>query len=260
MTGFDVYGRGTYGEEGNMFRWGSAMQGRFPQGLFAPLAERYDLLAELLSFGQNSRWRRRMVDHIVSSAPRSVLDVATGTASVALELVARTDARVTGIDLTEEMIRRGKATVDRRNLQGRICVVLGRAERLPFRDATFDALSFTYLLRYVSDPAAVLKELARAIAPGGRMASLEFGVPPNRFWRLWWWLYTRVVLPGAGRLFGREWLRVGRFLGPSISEHYNRYPLEWHVRAWEDAGMVEVGCVRMSLGGGLVMWGTKSPG
>jgi demethylmenaquinone methyltransferase/2-methoxy-6-polyprenyl-1,4-benzoquinol methylase len=128
-------------------------------------------------------------------------------------------------------------------------------------DDSFDALTFTYLLRYVADPQATLRELARVLRPGGVMANLEFMLPPSRFWRFWWWLYTRLVLPvGGWATGGREWYRVGRFLGPNISSHYRRYPLSWTTEAWSDAGLVDVGVRLMSLGGGLVMWGRKSGG
>ncbi len=118
--------------------------------------------------------------------------------------------------------------------------------------------TFTYLLRYVDDPQATLGELARVVKPGGAVASLEFLLPPSRFWRFWWWLYTRIALPLGGWITGgREWLRVGRFLGPNISRHYRRYPLSWTEQAWRKAGFENVGVRVMSLGGGLVMWGTR---
>jgi demethylmenaquinone methyltransferase/2-methoxy-6-polyprenyl-1,4-benzoquinol methylase len=148
--------------------------------------------------------------------------------------------------------------VARANADSRITLVAGRAEQLPFPDASFDGLTFTYLLRYVADPAAALVELSRVVKPGGTVSSLEFSVPPRPFWRFWWWLYTRVLLPIGGLVTGgREWFGVGRFLGPSISGHYRRYPLHWHAQAWKDAGFVDVDLRLMSLGGGLVMWGTK---
>jgi demethylmenaquinone methyltransferase/2-methoxy-6-polyprenyl-1,4-benzoquinol methylase len=91
------------------------------------------------------------------------------------------------------------------------------------------------------------------------MASLEFCVPTGRVWHPAWWAYTRMVLPAGGLLLGgREWFRVGRFLGPNISEHYRRYPVAWTVEAWEKAGLTDVGTRVMSLGGGLVMWGTRA--
>ena len=239
----------------------SAERNSFAQDLFTPLPARYDRLAEFLSFGQNGRWRRAMVDQIVEAPGAAVLDVASGTAGVAIQLARRTTARVVGVDLTEQMLRQGRVNVTRAGLAARIGLIAGRGEQLPFPDASFDALTFTYLLRYVDDPQATLTELARVVRPGGRVASLEFCVPPAPFWRAAWWLYTRTLLPLGGLLTGgREWFAVGQFLGPNISGHYRRYPVDWTVRAWRDAGFTDVGFRVMSLGGGLVMWGTRSGG
>jgi demethylmenaquinone methyltransferase/2-methoxy-6-polyprenyl-1,4-benzoquinol methylase len=229
----------------------------FARELFTGLPKRYDLLEAILSLGQNGRWRRAMVDHVVPAAPALALDVATGTAGVALQLADRTPGRVVGVDLTEAMLQRGRENVARDRAASRVQLVAGRAEQLPFPDEAFDALTFTYLLRYVADPGATLVELARVLKPGAPVASLEFHVPPSRFWRAWWWLYTRGVLPAAGGLAGRSWFRVGRFLGPNISEHYRRYPTSSTVAMWRDAGLVDVELRLMSLGGGVVMWGRK---
>jgi demethylmenaquinone methyltransferase/2-methoxy-6-polyprenyl-1,4-benzoquinol methylase len=218
--------------------------------LFDGLPARYDLLAEVLSFGQNQRWRRAMVDGLLSlnRAPAHILDVATGTAGVALMLTDRSDATVTGVDITEQMLRRGREMVARRGRASRIRLVAGQAEQLPFGDQTFDALTFTYLLRYV-------------VRPGGAVASLEFAVPDNPMWRLGWEGYTRLLLPAAGLVTGgHEWAAVGRFLGPSISAYYRRYPLAWTVDAWRSAGFEDVTVRRMSLGGGVVMWARKADG
>jgi demethylmenaquinone methyltransferase / 2-methoxy-6-polyprenyl-1,4-benzoquinol methylase len=233
----------------------------FAIDLFSPLAARYDRLCEVLSMGQNRRWRRRMVGHATASSPERVLDVASGTAGVAIQIAQHTTGRVVAYDLTLPMLRHGATRVAASGLTDRIDLVEGRAEDLPFPDQSFDALTFTYLLRYVENPAATLAELARVLKPGGSMASLEFLAPPNPLWRAAWWCYTRLVLPVAGWLTGgREWWRVGRFLGPNISGHYRDYPIPWTVRAWESAGLVDVGVRTMSLGGGLVMWGRKPGG
>jgi demethylmenaquinone methyltransferase/2-methoxy-6-polyprenyl-1,4-benzoquinol methylase len=204
-----------------------------------------------------------MVDAVVAMdpPPRHVLDVATGTAGVALMLCERTDAAVTGLDLTERMLAEGRARVARAGRQDRVRLVCGRAEQLPFEDGAFDALTFTYLLRYVADPAATVRELARLVRPGGVLSGLEFFVPPPPVWRPLWRVYTRLVLPTAGLLAGGPaWARVGRFLGPSIEEHYRRYPLDAHLEMWRDAGLVDVRARPMSLGGGLVMWGRRPDG
>jgi demethylmenaquinone methyltransferase/2-methoxy-6-polyprenyl-1,4-benzoquinol methylase len=232
---------------------------RFAQALFTPLPARYDRLAEILSMGQNARWRRAMIDKIVPGGGKLILDVASGTAGVALQLADRTQARVAGVDLTEQMLRQGQRNVDAAALRARIGLAVGRGEQLPFADATFDALTFTYLLRYVADPQATLSELARVVKPGGKVASLEFLAPPSPFWRSAWWLYTRLLLPVGGLVTGGPaWFSVGRFLGPNISGHYRRYPVSWTVQAWQRAGFTDVGVQVMSLGGGLVMWGTRA--
>src|SRR5580658_2902676 len=119
-------------------------------------------------------------------------------------------------------------------LRERVAVVSGEAEDLPFGDDGFDALTFTYLLRYVDDPATTLRELARVVKPGGRIASLDFGVPPLLPARLLWRVYTRAGLPLLGRLVSRHWYEVGRFLGPNIGGFYERYPLERLVGLWRD--------------------------
>jgi demethylmenaquinone methyltransferase/2-methoxy-6-polyprenyl-1,4-benzoquinol methylase len=234
---------------------------KFAQRLFADLPRRYDRLAEWLSFGQNARWRAAMVDRVVAVSPRRVLDVASGTAGVALQLADRTSAHIVGLDLTAAMLKVGQQNISQAHQIRRVQLVNGRAEALPFPDAVFDALTFTYLFRYVEDPQATLEELACVVRPGGVVASLEFMVPPNAFWRAWWWGYTRFVLPVAGLATGGpEWYRVGRFLGPSISGLYRQHPVSWTVEAWRRAGFEEVGTKVMSLGGGLVMWGRRSGG
>lgn len=231
----------------------------FSRKLFAPLPSRYNLLAYVLSFGQDRRWRQAMLDHVVGSHPRLVLDVACGPGAVTRAITKKTDAHVIGLDLSEDMLREGQRNVTRAHLEKRVSLVLARGERLPFGDHTFDALTFTYLLRYVDDPKATMAELARVVKPGGAIANLEFAVPRRVAARAAWWFYTRAVLPVAGYLTGgRGWWEVGRFLGPSISAHYKTYPVDWTVRAWEHAGIEHVETRAMSLGGGLVMWGYRA--
>ncbi|MEK6326957.1 MAG: class I SAM-dependent methyltransferase [Actinomycetota bacterium] len=226
--------------------------------LFARLQDRYDLLSALLSFGQDPRWRRAMVATVDAGPAERVLDVATGTGLVARELVRRYRCSVVGLDQSAEMLAGARRRLaGEPALAGRVELVQGEAEQLGFADAEFDHLTFTYLLRYVDDPGATLAELARVVRPGGRIASLEFGLPAPPLWRPLWWAYTRVGLPGIGRLFGRDWYEVGRFLGPSIEALYERWPLERQLALWQGAGISRVRQRRMSLGGGVVTWGVR---
>jgi len=237
---------------------GSGSSNAQAEGLFAGLGPRYDLLAEVLSFGQNGRWRRELVRHVAGSHPMEALDVATGTAGVAIALARQTEARLVGVDLSRPMLERGRQRVREAGLEDRITLRVARAEDLPFAPRSFDAVSFTYLLRYVADPAATVAELSRVLRPGGVMASLDFYVPPNPAWRQAWRFYTRVVLPAGGFAFGGgAWWEVGNFLGPNIEAHYRRWPLDRILETWQAAGMVDVRHRVMSLGGGLVMWGRK---
>ena len=221
--------------------------------LFAGIGATYDRMGAILSFGQDPRWRRFLVSRVGPAG--LVLDVATGTGLVARTLVrSRSERRVIALDPSEPMLGEGA----RRSPGAPIVYVLGRAEELPFGDETFDALTVTYLLRYVDDPGATLAELVRVVRPGGVVSSLEFGVPPNAGWRACWRIYTRIVMPVIGRLVSRDWYVVGRFLGPSIDGFWDRYPLHEQLRLWREAGIDPVRWRRMSLGGGFVIWGVRS--
>jgi demethylmenaquinone methyltransferase/2-methoxy-6-polyprenyl-1,4-benzoquinol methylase len=227
--------------------------------LFAGLPHRYDLAGAMLSFGQDPRWRRAMVRKVQARPGDRVLDVATGTGMVAEALVRRYGCTVVGLDQSSEMLSGAQAKLDRDpQLASNIELVRGEAESLPFEDGEFDHLTFTYLLRYVDDPGATLTELARVVKPGGRVASLEFMLPPNPIARSLWHAYTRAAMPLLGRLISPEWHEVGRFLGPSISDLYRRLPLERQLELWRAAGIEQVDARVMSFGGGVVIWGTRA--
>jgi demethylmenaquinone methyltransferase / 2-methoxy-6-polyprenyl-1,4-benzoquinol methylase len=224
------------------------------RSLFAPLPETYDRWSRLLSLGQDPRWRRFLVSRVAAGPGDSVLDVATGTGAVAIELVRRHGCNVVGVDQSPEMLAEAERRITTAGLVHRVQLVEARAERLPFPDRSFDALTFTYLLRYVDDPVATLRELVRVVRPGGVVAMLEFGVPRG-LWRGPWELYVRVGLPLAGRAISPGWHEVGSFLGDSIREFHGRHPNLGDL--WREAGVADVRGRRLSLGGGLVVWGRR---
>jgi demethylmenaquinone methyltransferase / 2-methoxy-6-polyprenyl-1,4-benzoquinol methylase len=222
--------------------------------LFAPLGPTYDRYARLLSFGQDPRWRRFLVSRVEVGPDDTALDVATGTAAIAIELTKRTGCRVVGLDQSAEMLETGRRRVAAAGLDDRIELIEGIADRIPFEDAAFDALTFTYLLRYVPDPGATMRELARVVRPGGTIAMLEFGLPRGLA-RPAWELYVRIGLPVLGAIVSPGWRRVGLFLGPSIREFHRHQDL---LELWWSAGIEDVRAKGLSLGGGLVLWGRRA--
>ena len=220
--------------------------------LFAPLGPTYDRYARLLSFGQDPRWRRFLVSRIPTGPDDVVLDVATGTGAVALELVRQKGCSVVGVDQSPEMLDEARARVT-----DRIRLVEASARELPFEDASFDGLTAAYLLRYLDDLPAGLSELARVLRPGATAALLDFGVPPAPLPRAAWNLYVAAGLPLLGRTISPGWHEVGRFLGGSIRDFDKRWPLPSLVAAFREAGFEDVTARRLSLGGCTVIWGRR---
>ena len=222
-------------------------------GLFAPLGPTYDRYARLLSFGQDGRWRSFLVGRIAAGPGDTVLDVATGTGTVAIELVRRKGCRVVGLDQSLGML-----AVARERVPPEVELVHGDADHLPFEDGSFDGLTFTYLLRYVDDPAATLAELARVVRPGGSIAGLEFGLPESPLVRAAWEAYVGVGLPTTGRLISPGWAEVGGFLGKSVREFWETWPHERLLGACRDAGIEDVRRRSLTFGGGVVIWGRRA--
>jgi demethylmenaquinone methyltransferase / 2-methoxy-6-polyprenyl-1,4-benzoquinol methylase len=226
--------------------------------LFAGLPRHYDAAGAVLSFGQDPRWRRALVAAVGAEANQRVLDVATGTGMVARALVRASRCQVVGVDQSRQMLAQARKVIaGNPSLAGRIRFMEAYAERLPFVEGEFDHVTFTYLLRYVDDPGATLRELVRVLKPGGRLASLEFGLPARPIPRALWRVYTSVGLPALGRLVSRDWYEVGRFLGPSIEAFNTEYPPVLQRQLWEQTGLRSVQVRRISLGAGLVISGTR---
>ena len=225
-----------------------------PRRIFSPIADNYDRPAQLLSLLQYSRWHDFLLSRLDLPPGARVLDMATGTGALALRLCRRDGVRGTAADITRPMLQAAARRAD--GVAPRLDLTECTAEAIPFADAAFDAVVFTYLLRYVADVPSTLVELARVLKPGGTIASLDFAVPSGLAHPLWR-LYTAIALPLGGALLSPDWRRVGAFLGPSIRGFYRRWPEERLLQLWRDCGFADVKARRLSLGGAIVIWGTK---
>ena len=231
---------------------------RHARWLFDGAADQYDTVAQIFSFFQYGRWRRFLISRLNVGPEDWVMDPCTGTAGVAVHVVRTYQSHVVAQDLSPHMLDLARHKVARAGLQKNIGFLMGRAENLAFADGCFDAACVTYLLRYVDDPKATLAEILRVIKPGGRLVALDFQVPENAAVRALWYLYTRAVLPLATRLVSPGWREVGGFLGPNISRFCRSYPVGALQQIWTELGIEDVQVKRLSLGGAVVMWGTKS--
>jgi demethylmenaquinone methyltransferase / 2-methoxy-6-polyprenyl-1,4-benzoquinol methylase len=237
----------------------SATPTELARGLFAPLGPTYDRYARALSFGQDPRWRRFLVSRLRDVGPDDVvLDVATGTAAVALEVVRQRGCSVVGVDQSPEMLAEGRRRVQLAAETSRVRLVEATAESLSFEDASFDGLTAAYVLRYLDDLPAGLRELARVLRPGAAAAFLDFGVPPAALPRAAWNLWVDVGLPVLGRAISPGWHEVGRFLGGSIRDFDERWPVPRLLSALREAGFQDVNVRRLSLGGCTVLWGRRA--
>ena len=174
--------------------------------MFTRIAPRYDFLNRLLSLGVDRRWRRDAVARMVPSAGGRHLDLATGTADMALEIVRQKggSAAVAGVDLSVAMMRIGQEKCRTRGAHGRVAFVRAPGEALPFRDASFDSACVAFGIRNVVDRELGLREMCRVVRPGGRVVVLEFSTPRGSILGGLYRLYFTRVLPRIGGLFSRR--------------------------------------------------------
>ncbi len=206
------------------------------RSMFDRIAPRYDLLNRVLSGGTDVRWRRRAVDFLEIPPPARVLDLCTGTADLLIEALRR-DARNTGlgVDLSLGMLRRGAAKLARGGYRARAGLVAADGERLPVRGEGFDAALVAFGIRNVADPVAAMREVGRALRPGGRLVVLEFSMPRGVL-GMAYRLYLRRVLPLLGGLVSGDGSAYA-YLPASVA----RFPRpDAFVRLVAEAGFVDV--------------------
>jgi len=174
--------------------------------MFSSIAPRYDFLNRLLSMGVDRRWRRLAVSETVPATGGRYLDVATGTADMALEILRQKGAGsyVAGVDLSVEMMRIGREKAARAGAGNGVAFLRAPGESLPFRDGAFDSATIAFGIRNVVDRERGLKEMCRVVRPGGRVVVLEFSTPRGAAFGALYRFYFREILPRIGGLFSRR--------------------------------------------------------
>ncbi|MCH8962331.1 MAG: bifunctional demethylmenaquinone methyltransferase/2-methoxy-6-polyprenyl-1,4-benzoquinol methylase UbiE [Bacteroidetes bacterium] len=174
------------------------------EAMFDAIAPRYDLLNRVLSLGIDQRWRRKAVAMLEAEQPERILDVATGTADLALEAMRLDPKKVVGVDISEEMLRRGREKIERLGLSDRIVLQRGDAEKLPFSDNQFHAALVAFGVRNFQDLDKGLAEIRRVLRPGGTLVVLEFSKPRAFPIKQAYAFYSRFILPRVGRAVSKN--------------------------------------------------------
>lgn len=180
------------------------MQKHYVRSLFDGIAHRYDLLNHLLSGGVDLYWRRRAVRHLEGLHPKRILDVATGTADLAIAALRLHPEQVVGVDIAEGMLKRARVKLERQGLLSRIRLQQGEAEQLDFAAGSFDAAMVAFGARNFEDLRGGLTEMHRVLRPGGKIVVLEFSRPSRFPFKQLYFSYFKNVVPAVGRLVSKH--------------------------------------------------------
>jgi demethylmenaquinone methyltransferase/2-methoxy-6-polyprenyl-1,4-benzoquinol methylase len=212
--------------------------------MFDNIAGRYDFLNRFLSLGIDTLWRKKAVRQLADLQPKRILDVATGTGDLAIATLALDPEEVVGVDISREMLAKGREKLRRRRLDARIRLEDGDSEQLPFADGHFDAVLCAYGVRNFGDLGAGLAEIRRVLRPGGRAVVLEFSRPSAFPIKQLFGLYFRTILPTLGRLVSKD-ARAYDYLHESVAVFPEGQAFEAELKK---AGFQRTACIRLSFG------------
>lgn len=224
------------------------------QQMFGAIAPRYDFLNRLLSFGIDRRWRKKAVRLLKFSEGSQILDVATGTGDVALEIARATplSVKITGADFCPEMVELGKIKVAQSPYADRIEFKVAPCEDLPFPDNTFDSITIAFGIRNVVDRKLGLAEMWRVVRPGGRLIILEFSTPRSQLFKQIYYFYFRRLLPMIGGMFSK--FTAYQYLPESVLEFPSH---EEFSRMIAEAGFHNIHLYELTLGIATMYVGEK---
>jgi len=172
--------------------------------MFDTISEDYDGLNRVISFGIDVKWRKKVIKIVKESHPKSVLDIATGTGDLAIQLTDTDAIKIIGLDISSGMLEVGNTKIKKKGLQDKIEMVLGDSENLPFQDNTFDAITVAFGIRNFETLEKGLKEILRVLKPQGVFVVLETSIPSNTPFKQGYYVYTKYVLPLIGKIFSKD--------------------------------------------------------
>jgi demethylmenaquinone methyltransferase / 2-methoxy-6-polyprenyl-1,4-benzoquinol methylase len=221
--------------------------------MFDDISPKYDFLNHFLSMGIDRSWRRKLTEMLRPNKPRRILDVACGTGDLAFALMALEPEKITGIDLSEKMLEIGRVKITQAGLEEKILFRTGDAEKIPFSDNSFDAVTVAFGVRNFTDLDKGLAEMRRVIKPGGVVAILEFSHPDKFPVKQFYTLYSKYVIPFWGRTISRN-KEAYRYLPETVAAFPSGNSF---LRIMERAGMKNSRLKKLSSGIATIYLGEK---
>lgn len=184
--------------------------------MFDTISNEYDGLNRVISFGIDVKWRNKVVALVGETHPKTILDIATGTGDLAINLIKTKAEKIVGLDISEGMLNVGRKKITKKNLDQTITMMVGDSENLPFEDDTFDAITVAFGIRNFENLEKGLSEILRVLKPNGIFVILETSVPVKTPYKQGYKFYTKYVLPKIGKLFSKDQLAYS-YLSESAS-------------------------------------------
>lgn len=172
--------------------------------MFDGISKSYDALNRIITLGIDVLWRRRVVQLLKKEAPKTVLDIATGTADLAIAIAKIQPEKIIGLDISPGMLSLGKSKIEKLQLENQIELQLGDSEALPFQEFSFDAVTVSFGVRNFEHLEGGLTEILRVLQKGGTLIILETSVPKSKFFKVFYTLYTHHIMPFFGKIFAKD--------------------------------------------------------
>lgn len=187
--------------------------------MFDTISGKYDNLNRVISFGIDTKWKKKMLKMVTSKSPKSILDIATGTGDIAILMSQTNASKIVGLDISAGMLEVGRKKIEAKNLSNKIEMIQGDSENLPFENESFDAITVAYGIRNFEHLDKGLSEILRVLKPGGLLVILETSNPTKTPYKQFYKFYTKNILPLIGKLFSKDDAAYGY-----LSESANGFP------------------------------------